>query len=298
MHFTRREFTKQTSLIALGTLACAQLARANAIYTVRNGDTLGHIARRHGVGTNELRSANQLSGDLIRAGQKLRIPARSAAHSAATLSGKTYTVKRGDTLSHIAMIHGIGLGELKRANNLSSDLIRVGQKLNVPGGSTNEDLLEKVRAETARIKVRTNNWKRIVVHHSAIKYGNAAIYDRAHRQRRMKNGLAYHFVIGNGIDSGDGEIEIGPRWKKQLLGGHVKSYQINLTAIGICLVGNFEATHPTKRQLKAFTQLMDWLRSDVVPRAKQFAGHRDLKGEQTICPGKNFPLAAMHKRYG
>jgi len=113
----------------------------------------------------------------------------------------------------------------------------------------------------------------------------------------MQNGLAYHFLIGNGIDSGDGEIEIGPRWTKQLLGGHLKSYQLNLTAIGICFVGNFEQTQPSRKQLAAFTQLMDWLQGDVLKRNTQFAGHKELKGEQTICPGKYFPLAAMHARY-
>jgi LysM repeat protein len=309
MYVTRRKFTKQASLIVLGSFACVNLAKANSAnntYTVRTGDTLGQIAQRHGIATSELRRANQLSGDLIRVGQKLTIPSHATGATAPTLGAtaptvgatlSTYTVQRGDTLGSIALTHGIRVGDLKRANNLSSDMIREGQKLQVPRAVSTEDLLGRVRAETARINVRTSNWKRIVAHHSAIKYGNAAIYDRAHRQRGMQNGLAYHFLIGNGIDSGDGEIEIGPRWRKQLLGGHVKSYRINLTAIGICLVGNFEATHPSRRQLDAFTQLMDWLRSEVVPGAKQFAGHRDLRGEQTICPGKNFPLAAMHARY-
>ena len=104
---------------------------------------------------------------------------------------------------------------------MNSDLLRIGQQLTIPPGNKQpaSDRLSVARSETARISVRTGNWKRIVVHHSAIKYGNAAKYDAAHRQRGMQNGLAYHFVIGNGIDSGDGEVEIGPRWKKQLLGG-------------------------------------------------------------------------------
>ena len=297
MHITRREFTKRASLIALGSFACLNIANADTTYTVRHGDTLGEIALRHGIKTSDLRSANNLKGDLIRVGQKLTIPGEKTTQPTAAPSGDIYIVQRGDTLGSIALIHGLSVGQLKRANNLSGDMIRIGQKLLVPIAISTEDLLGHVRAETAKINVRTDNWKRIVVHHSAIKYGNAAVYDRAHRQRGMQNGLAYHFVIGNGIDSGDGEIEIGPRWTKQLLGGHVKSYGINLTAIGICLVGNFQATHPTRRQLAAFTQLMDWLRSDVIPNAKQFAGHRDLRGEQTICPGKNFPLAAMHARY-
>ena len=215
----------------------------------------------------------------------------------AQATATSYTVQKGDTLGGIALIHGISVSDLKRANNLTSDVIRVGQKLQVPPLISTEDLLSHARAATAKINVRRDNWQRIVVHHSAIKYGNAKKYDVAHRQRGMQNGLAYHFLIGNGIDSGDGEIEVGPRWTKQLLGGHVKSYQLNLTAIGICLIGNFEKTHPSKKQLDAFTQLMDWLQGEVLKKKTQFAGHRELKGEQTICPGKNFPLAAMHARY-
>ncbi len=218
-----------------------------------------------------------------------------------TLAGTNlYTVKKNDTLGHIALRFGVSVRELKQANSLKNDLIKAGQKLRIPGHATikTEDALSRVRAANASIAVKADKWKRIVVHHSAIKYGNVKKYDRAHRERGMKNGLAYHFVIGNGIDSGDGEIEIGPRWTKQLQGGHVKNHAVNLTSIGICLVGNFEKTHPSKRQLDSFTQLVDWLQKDVLKKKTLFAGHKDLKGEQTVCPGKNFPLAAMHTRYG
>ncbi len=306
MPITRRQFTQTALLATAGTalLTSKLIAQSTTtVYIVQNGDTLGEIALRHGLSTSQLKQANNLTSDLIRVGQKLNMPAGSSVGSATSTATTSATINnlhivaRGDTLGSIALTYGVSVGDVKRANQLSSDIIRVGQSLKIPQMVNSEDLLGHVRAATAKINVRTDNWQRIVVHHSAIKYGNAAIYDRAHRKRGMQNGLAYHFVIGNGIDSGDGEIEIGPRWTKQLLGGHVKSYGINLTAIGICLVGNFEDSHPTKRQLSAFTQLMDWLRSDVIPKATNFAGHRDLRGEQTICPGKNFPLAAMHARY-
>ncbi|MGK0176687.1 MAG: LysM repeat protein [Lentimonas sp.] len=215
------------------------------------------------------------------------------AHAGTTL----YTVKKNDTLGHIARRFGVSIRELQQTNGLKGDLIKVGQKLRIPGHAESEDALSGVRAGNASISVKANNWERIVVHHSAIKYGNVRKYDRSHRERGMQNGLAYHFVIGNGIDSGDGEIEIGPRWTKQLHGGHVKNHAVNLNSIGICLVGNFEKTHPSKRQLDAFTQLVDWLQKDVLKKKTLFAGHKDLKGEQTVCPGKNFPLAAMHARY-
>ena len=48
----------------------------------------------------------------------------------------------------------------------------------------------------------------------------------------MSNGLAYHFVIGNGSSSGNGEIEIGSRWTRQINGGHVASDYLNNIAIG------------------------------------------------------------------
>ena len=300
MQHSRRHFTRTALLATAGctTLAQQLLAQTTTTrYTVQPGDTLGHIALRHGVSESTLKKTNQLSSDLIRSGQTLKIPGGSTADNSAPAAGPIHHVELGDTLGSIALTHGVTIGALKRANQLNSDVIRIGQKLHIPALVSTEDLLSHVRAATDKITVRRDNWKRIVVHHSAIKYGNAKKYDAAHRQRGMQNGLAYHFLIGNGIDSGDGAIEIGPRWTKQLLGGHVKSYRLNLTAIGICLVGNFEKTHPSKKQLDAFTQLMDWLQGDVLKKKTHFAGHRELKGEQTICPGKHFPLAAMHARY-
>ncbi|PXA03779.1 peptidoglycan-binding protein [Coraliomargarita sinensis] len=298
MDQVRRRFTRNALLTGVFSpaLAGSLFAASDSVHVVQAGDTLTGISKRYGISTSELRRANKVSGDLIRVGQRLSIPGTGSSKPAPP---SYHIVQAGDTLSGIAIQYGITVAQIKRDNSLNSDVIRIGQKLVISSNHTSgNDYLVNVRAVTARISVRRDNWKRIVVHHSGIKHGNASVYDSAHRRRGMQNGLAYHFVIGNGIDSGDGEIEIGPRWRKQLLGGHVKSYHINLTAIGICLVGNFEKTHPSRRQLEAFTQLMDWLRGGVLPKAHRFAGHRELKGEQTICPGKNFPLAAMHARYG
>ncbi|MFP4674259.1 MAG: LysM peptidoglycan-binding domain-containing protein [Opitutales bacterium] len=219
-----------------------------------------------------------------------------AGTSLLSASDNIHVVRKGETLSHVALRYGTSVAAIQQANNLSGDLIFVGQKLIIPVAGDSVDRLAGVRRQTASISVRTGNWDTIVVHHSAIKYGNAAAYDRAHRRRGMQNGLAYHFVIGNGIDSGNGEIEIGPRWHKQLHGGHVRNYSVNLTGIGICLVGNFQETHPTAHQITAFTQLMDWLIKDVLKKPVRFAGHKEI--EKNICPGKYFPLARMHQRYG
>ncbi|MCH2074238.1 MAG: LysM peptidoglycan-binding domain-containing protein [Puniceicoccaceae bacterium] len=305
MHSNRRQFTRSVLLATAGGMLLPPALWAQAItYNVKKGDTLGKIALRLNTSTSELKRANNLKSDLIRVGQKLTIPTGGntnlAGYKPSAMSN--YIVVKDDTLGKIAQRHGISVNELKAANNLSRDLILVGQNLRIPGNvarqtASTEDLMAKVRAATARIKIQRDKWQRIVVHHSAIKYGNVEKYDAAHRHRGMQNGLAYHFLIGNGIDADDGEIEVGPRWQKQQAGGHVKNHLINQTAIGICLIGNFEKTHPSKKQLTAFTQLMDWLQGVALGKKVHFAGHRELRGEQTVCPGKHFPLALMHARY-
>ena len=305
MYSNRRQFTRSALLATAGGMLLPPSLWAQAItYKVKKGDTLGKIALRLNTSTSELKRANNLNSDLIQVGQKLTIPTDDNSNIAgfSPIVMSNYIVVKGDTLGKIAQRHAISIRELKAANNLSRNLILVGQNLRIPRSAVRqtaptEDLIAKARAATAGIKIQREKWQRIVVHHSAIKYGNVEKYDAAHRLRGMQNGLAYHFLIGNGIDAGDGEIEIGPRWQKQRAGGHVKNHLINQTAIGICLIGNFEKTHPSKKQLAAFTQLMDWLQGVALGKKVHFAGHRELKGEQTVCPGKHFPLALMHARY-
>ena len=155
-----------------------------------------------------------------------------------------------------------------------------------------------VREKTKHLPIASGRWRWLVIHHSGTEYGNAAIYDRQHRKRGMENGLAYHFVIGNGVDSEDGEIEIGARWLKQLKGGHVHREDINEVGIGICLVGNLEETKPTKNQMLALRELIDYLRSDVVGKDIRFAVHREIDPHHTACPGRHFPAARLHQLYG
>lgn len=95
-------------------------------YRVRRGDTLGGIARRHGVSVAELRRWNNLSTTVIRVGQRLSI------HERGTVSGPiTYRVRRGDSLSTIAKRHGVTIRDLKRWNSLRSNTIRIGQRLKI-----------------------------------------------------------------------------------------------------------------------------------------------------------------------
>ena len=125
MQITRRHFT-HTALLAT---ACSVLMPINALgqstpltYIVQHGDTLGHIALKHGTSTASLRKANNLTGDLIRVGQKLKIPISAQPRSAQTAlsTNATHIVTRGDTLGSIALVHGISTMALRNANNVLS----------------------------------------------------------------------------------------------------------------------------------------------------------------------------------
>jgi hypothetical protein len=129
-------------------------------------------------------------------------------------------------------------------------------------------------------------WTVIVVHHSATGRGGAALFDKMHRERGWQ-GVGYDFVIGNGTDSKDGEIEVTFRWSEQKDGAHVKGW--NDVAIGICLVGNFEETDPTPKQRDALVRLLRHLRRRFGVPPQRIVGHGALGA--TLCPGKRFKLA-------
>jgi LysM repeat protein len=108
-------------------------------HTVVTGDTLGSIASKYGVAVSELKGANGLTNNELWVGMKLSLPEKGSqlktqtARKATDNLRKDYTVKRGDTLGVIAKHHGVTVKELKKANNLRSSNIRVGQSLKIPG---------------------------------------------------------------------------------------------------------------------------------------------------------------------
>ena len=123
---------------------------AQTTYVVQPGDTLAAISRRTGVSIEELAAANNIvNPNLIYAGQTLIIPDGSelpAPPPEATAvpppapdpdpgPGGTYVVQFGDTLSRIAVVHGVSILSLVQANNLANpNLIYAGQTLIIPGG--------------------------------------------------------------------------------------------------------------------------------------------------------------------
>ncbi len=164
-------------------------------------------------------------------------------------------------------------------------------------------LSKSVRQEIDRAPVQKHRWRYIVIHNSGTRQGSAKAFDYYHLHvRKMPNGLAYQFVIGNGSSSGDGEIEIGNRWRRQVNGGHVHSDYLNNIALGICLVGDFNRDKPTKRQIDALEELTRYLRMRVGKIDRQFAivkAHREINPPRwpTDCPGDSFPYRWLHGKF-
>jgi len=116
-------------------------------YTVKPGDSLSRIATNHGISLAHLMDLNSLNGHTIYPGQALKVSGKAASSSGSltpavpqqntpSQSATTYSIKSGDTLSKIAIAHKLSLAELKRLNNLTSDLIFVGQTLTLKGTSS------------------------------------------------------------------------------------------------------------------------------------------------------------------
>ncbi len=162
-------------------------------------------------------------------------------------------------------------------------------------------LTPAVRAAIDKAPVKKHRWLYIVVHNSGTRQGNAKAFDYYHRNvRKMQNGLAYHFVIGNGTSSGNGGIEIGPRWRQQINGGHVRSDYLNNIALGICLVGDYNRDKPTQQQLEALEELIRYLRTRVGKTNRKQATvktHKDINPVPTDCPGDRFPYRWFYSRF-
>jgi hypothetical protein len=139
-------------------------------------------------------------------------------------------------------------------------------------------------------------WQYIVIHHSATGNGGAESFGREH-QRKWPNGLGYHFVIGNGTDTRDGEVEVGPRWLRQgegIDGAHAGNERYNKLGIGICLVGDFnQGGRPTPAQLVALRRLCKALMGRYGISRDRIYPHCDVRRGHTDCPGRNFPFQSF-----
>ena len=109
-------------------------------YTVKAGDTLYGIAKAYGLSVDDLKKMNGLKNNSISIGQKILVGGTGEIIDGTDYD--SYVVKSGDNLYAIARKYGITVDKLKDINNLSSNLLNVGQKLLVPKNDSNKYIVK------------------------------------------------------------------------------------------------------------------------------------------------------------
>jgi membrane-bound lytic murein transglycosylase D len=107
-------------------------------YKIKPGDSIGAIAEKYGVTSNQIRQWNNISGNKIIAGNTIKIYSDSGVNDIPTKTNTSkqkgndfHIVKNGDTLYSIAIEYQTSVARIKSLNNLSSNNIKAGQKLRV-----------------------------------------------------------------------------------------------------------------------------------------------------------------------
>ena len=142
---TKSEYIASTSKDSIGTGADStstavskpKFERKVQFHTVKKGENLGKIADKYNVSISTLKSWNNIKGNTIQAGKKLKIYSNKKIAEKTeqkTTKNGTYTVKNGDSLFSISkQFPGVSVEDLKKWNDISGDNIQPGMKLKING---------------------------------------------------------------------------------------------------------------------------------------------------------------------
>lgn len=106
----------------------AELKTMYLIHTVSPGENLSYLGKKYGISYQRIRDFNKLRSDRLALKQRLIIP---VSKNYVPKSAKSYTVKSGDTLDSISKYFKLTIADLKKMNHMSSDIIKIGEKLSV-----------------------------------------------------------------------------------------------------------------------------------------------------------------------
>ena len=196
-------------------------------YTVVSGDSLWKISRSFEVSIQSIREASRLTSDTLRVGQVIQIPkddntVRVAAPPSELVSeavpvegslGREYIVMPGDTLSRIAARNGTSVGAIRSANNLTSDVIRVGELLILPD---NVESAPAIRERSAPApargvyhEVKSGENPTIIARRYGISVGQLMAWNNNFDPRLLKVGQ--RLQVGEISNAGAQEVTIEPR---------------------------------------------------------------------------------------
>jgi membrane-bound lytic murein transglycosylase D len=171
----KSNFIRAKQRLALNSKPKSKPKQRNFYHTVKAGETLSHVAAKNRVKVSQLKSWNNLKSNNIRVGKKLllrksastrSIPKKVvAAAKKATSSNRYYTVKPGETLSHIAVKNRVSIAKIKKWNALSNNKIKVGQKLKIIGQSKTIANSPTTTPQTAKVSKATTQSSQQVIFH-------------------------------------------------------------------------------------------------------------------------------------
>lgn len=128
-------------------------------YTIKKGDSLYSISKKYNTTVDAIKKINNLPSNILTIGTTIQIPSSNQKNN-------TYTVERGDTLYSIAKRLGVSIDSLKAANNLTTNMLSVGDKLIIPTeeknthkvtkGDTLYSLARKYNTTVANLKTLNN----------------------------------------------------------------------------------------------------------------------------------------------
>lgn len=95
------------------------------IYIVKKGDSLYQIAKKNNTTVAKIKELNNLKSDILSINQELKIPKSSEEYI-------LYTVKKGDSLYQISKKYNTTVDEIKKLNNLNSNVLSINQELKIP----------------------------------------------------------------------------------------------------------------------------------------------------------------------
>lgn len=119
-----------SNTISIGQKLQIPTTQTTTIYTVKSGDTLYKIANLYNASVKELIELNNLSSTALSIGQQIKVPVEE--DNTTNNEYVNYTVKKGDNLYSIATEYGVSVETIKQINNLTNNLLSIGQVLKIP----------------------------------------------------------------------------------------------------------------------------------------------------------------------
>lgn len=102
------------------------------IYIVKKGDSLYSIANKYNTTVEELKRINNLTSNILSIGQALKLPSDKVSDIEKEENTISYTVQKGDSLYSIARKYDTTIDRIKDLNNLTTNLLSIGQVLLIP----------------------------------------------------------------------------------------------------------------------------------------------------------------------